>query len=274
MNELSLDHVVIGVSDLEASSATWSQVLGRSYSWRGRHPDYGTANILFRLDNAYIELLALDSNASRTTPWTAGLAIFLAEKGDGIYALALQTPDVARSAASLREKGLAIEDPADGEGVDLDTGAVRHWTNARISAEASGGARCFVIEHRSPPDALPRSALTVPAEAGVVSLPVVGMETENIEAARNLWRNVFSLAEVPLSGGWRYDLDKAGLILRGGVGSGGDLPHRWSLVVLEVARLDAVRERLGVDYEEGHFLGKPGLLLSASGATLFLLEES
>ena len=66
----------------------------------------------------------------------------------------------------------------------------------------------------------------------------------------------------------------AGLILRAGPGTAEDLPHRWSLVVLEVARLDAVRERLGVDYEEGNFFGKPGLLLSASGANLFLLEES
>src|SRR5438034_10752582 len=113
MSELSLDHIVIGVSDVEAASEIWSQVLGRSPSWRGRHPDYGTANILFRLDNAYIELLALDLSATSTTPWTAGLADFLAWNGDGIYALALQTPDVSKSVAALREKGLAFDDPAE-----------------------------------------------------------------------------------------------------------------------------------------------------------------
>jgi len=50
-------------------------------------------------------------------------------------------------------------------------------------------------------------------------------------------------------------------------------PHRWSLVLLEVEDLEAARDRLGVDYEEGEFFGRPGLLLSACGAELFLIES-
>jgi len=61
MSALSFDHVIIGVADLEAAAAALGRVLGRTPSWRGRHPTYGTANVLFRLGSAYVELLAPDA---------------------------------------------------------------------------------------------------------------------------------------------------------------------------------------------------------------------
>ena len=54
----TIDHIIIAVSDLAEASAEYSTLLGREPSWRGAHPDYGTANTLFKLDNTYIELLA------------------------------------------------------------------------------------------------------------------------------------------------------------------------------------------------------------------------
>jgi catechol 2,3-dioxygenase-like lactoylglutathione lyase family enzyme len=53
-----LDHVVIAVNDLDAAAATYGRLLGREPSWAGRHPEMGTANRLFRLDDVYVELLA------------------------------------------------------------------------------------------------------------------------------------------------------------------------------------------------------------------------
>ena len=60
----SIDHIIIAVSDLAEASAEYSALLGRQPSWRGSHPDYGTANTLFKLDNTYIELLAADGDLS------------------------------------------------------------------------------------------------------------------------------------------------------------------------------------------------------------------
>lgn len=54
----TIDHIIIAVADLAEASAEYSALLGRAPSWRGAHPDYGTANTLFKLDNTYIELLA------------------------------------------------------------------------------------------------------------------------------------------------------------------------------------------------------------------------
>ena len=54
----TIDHIIIAVHDLAEASADYCALLGRAPSWRGAHPDYGTANTLFKLDNTYIELLA------------------------------------------------------------------------------------------------------------------------------------------------------------------------------------------------------------------------
>ena len=50
-----LDHVIVAVRDLEAATQTLARLLGRGPSWRGEHPDLGTANVLFRLSNTYAE---------------------------------------------------------------------------------------------------------------------------------------------------------------------------------------------------------------------------
>ena len=67
----SIDHIIIAVSDLAEASAEYSALLGRQPSWRGAHPDYGTANTLFKLDNTYIELLAADGAAWQPISSTA-----------------------------------------------------------------------------------------------------------------------------------------------------------------------------------------------------------
>jgi catechol 2,3-dioxygenase-like lactoylglutathione lyase family enzyme len=54
----SLDHVVLAVADLGAATETYARLFGLLPSWRGEHAAFGTANTLFRLGNAYVELLA------------------------------------------------------------------------------------------------------------------------------------------------------------------------------------------------------------------------
>tara|TARA_Y100000385_G_scaffold64970_1_gene64285 strand:+ start:266 stop:517 length:252 start_codon:yes stop_codon:yes gene_type:complete len=54
-----IDHLIIVVPDLQDATDQYSVLLGRSPSWQGTHPDYGTANTLFQLDNIYLELLAV-----------------------------------------------------------------------------------------------------------------------------------------------------------------------------------------------------------------------
>jgi len=142
---LTLDHVVIAVQDLDAATADYTAVLGRTPSWRGEHPKYGTRNTLFRIDNTYVELLAL-SGAPGDKRWSGELQRFLEQRGEGVYALALGTPDIRGAVNEMRENGLEVMDPADGHGIDVTTGAERAWRNAMVAPRGTNGLRLFFIQ--------------------------------------------------------------------------------------------------------------------------------
>lgn len=272
---LRLDHIVIGVPDVDEAERELSLVLGRRPSWRGRHPTYGTTNVLYRLDNAYIELLAPDADAAAGTAWTGYLGSFLEMHGSGLFAVAFTTDDVATQAAELRARGIPIEEPASGEGVDLMTGAVRHWVNARIPVAATRGAPSFVIEHRSPPDALPMAPLSAEPTAAASGVLAVVIESAEADAARAFYRESFGLAESPSGEGWRYDLGDTSLLVWSGVGEA-QATDRWRRLLLRTASLPALFDRLDgarVDIEQGDFREGYGIRLEACGAELIFLES-
>jgi catechol 2,3-dioxygenase-like lactoylglutathione lyase family enzyme len=189
MGELTLDHVVIAVRDLEGATRDYAALLGRSPSWRGGHAAYGTRNTLFRIDNTYVELLGLGGPGGDPR-WSGELARFLDTQGEGVYALALGTADVDAAARDMRDRGLEVVNPADGEGVDVVTGARRTWRNAWVSTKSSNGIRVFLIEHRSPVDALPVAVAAGDSAACVQRMDHAVVLSADMEASRKLWSDV------------------------------------------------------------------------------------
>lgn len=185
---LTVDHVVIGVHDLAAGRRTYDALLGRTPSWRGRHPAYGTENVLYRLENACIELLAPAGGAGGT--WSERLRGHLDERGEGLWAIAIGTEELDALVERLRSRGLPVAEPASGEGEDLDTGARRAWRNAFVPVEAMRGVNCFFIEHLSPPDALPFAVSHAPGGSYVTHIDHVVVPSSNLEASRCLWGDV------------------------------------------------------------------------------------
>ncbi|MEK7692588.1 MAG: VOC family protein, partial [Chloroflexota bacterium] len=149
MPDFALDHVVIAVQDLDAATADYAALLGREPSWRGEHPKYGTKNTLFRIDNTYIELLSLGAGKGDKR-WAGELSRFFQNSGEGLFALALGTSDVNAAVRELRDNGLDVLDPSDGDGIDLISGGRREWRNAQAPLKATNGARIFFIQHKSP----------------------------------------------------------------------------------------------------------------------------
>ena len=175
----ALDHVIVAVRDLAASTETYEKLLGRTPSWRGGHPALGTANTLFRLANTYLELLAPVGPG----PFAAQLEQQLARDGEGLAGLAFGTDDADECAAALRASGIAASDPVPGAGRDERTGAKREWRNVMIPPEAARGVFMFAIEHRSPPETLPPAAPTGVAGAAVEALDHAVVQTTDPEAA-------------------------------------------------------------------------------------------
>ena len=192
MTALTLDHLVVAVRDLEAAAESYVRLLGRAPSWRGRHPQYGTANVLFRLDNGYLELLAPTDDGADGSPWLRALRDQLDTAGEGLYAIALGTEEIDSAVACARERGLEVLDPADGDGVDLDSGARREWRNARISPATTRGVGAFLIEHRSPADALPVARPS--AENGIVlGFDHIVIASSDLAACLAVWQKALGL---------------------------------------------------------------------------------
>jgi catechol 2,3-dioxygenase-like lactoylglutathione lyase family enzyme len=192
MTPLTLDHLVIAVRDLSAAAESYTRLLGRAPSWRGSHPTYGTANVLYRIDNTYLELLA-PANAAATSPWHRALVDHLHAVGEGLYAIALGTDDIDATVADTRGRGLNVGDPAPGEGLDETTGARRAWRNARIAPESTRGVRAFFIQHDSPPDALPVAAPCATDGSCVAAVDHTVIASSDLPAALAVWRDALGL---------------------------------------------------------------------------------
>lgn len=194
-----IDHIIIAVADLEQASRDYALMLGRAPSWHGTHPDYGSANTLFRLDNCYLELLAADGEG-----WAANLVNGVLEKqGQSLCALVFGTDDCDRFLENARAHGLEVSDPAAGYGVDSRNGAKRSWRNMHWDAEAARGIFSFCIQHDDPA-ALPMAEVT--GDGTVTAVDHVVVQTKSAEAAKKFYGDQLGIRlaleqEVPAWGG-------------------------------------------------------------------------
>jgi catechol 2,3-dioxygenase-like lactoylglutathione lyase family enzyme len=176
----SLDHVIVGVRELEAATETYTRLLGRAPSWRGEHPGQGTANALFRLANTYVELLGITGDG----PFAQRFRGRLERDGEGLIGMAFGTDDADQCAAELRARGVSAADPVEGSGVDARSGAKRSWRNVHWPESASRGVLEFAIEHLSAPDALPPAQLLAEREGAVEALDHVVVRSPDADAAQ------------------------------------------------------------------------------------------
>jgi catechol 2,3-dioxygenase-like lactoylglutathione lyase family enzyme len=148
----------------------------------------GTENVLFRLANTYVELLAPSVGAGQ---W---LRDWLDVSGEGPFALALATPDAGSFHANAAAHGLRPGPVQDGLGRDSDSGAFRKWRNVMLDPAATHGVQLFAIEHLSPPDLL---ALSPPTDenAGATadSIDHVVVQTADAERAKALYGDALGI---------------------------------------------------------------------------------
>lgn len=185
----SLDHVIVGVRDLEAATSTYTTLLGREPSWRGAHPGMGTANTLFRVANTYLELLAPVEDG----PTAAMLRSRLDADGEGVIGLAFGTDDAEACVREMRARGLSPSEPNPGTGRDRLTSAERTWKNVVLPSADSRGPLVFAIEHLSEPDALPLVAPYVKLESAPSALDHVVVQTRDAEATRAFYGDKLGL---------------------------------------------------------------------------------
>ncbi|HTY18981.1 MAG TPA: VOC family protein [Myxococcota bacterium] len=185
----ALDHAIVLVRDLEAASADYGALLGRSPSWRGSHAALGTANALFRVRNCYLELLA----PAGSSGISGLLGAWLDERGEGALGFALGTDDAQRCADGLRKQGVSANDPSEAENREARTGVVRRWRHVMLPPSATRGLLVFAVQHLSPPDALQVAAPVCDEREAVSALDHLVIQSDDLEAARELYGDAFGI---------------------------------------------------------------------------------
>lgn len=119
-----IDHVIVGVRDLDAGIATLERLTGVRPIVGGAHPGKGTRNALMSLgDGTYLELYAPDPAAPVASSDVAELQALTGLKPLG---WAISTVDVEGIRSNLDAHGFALSSPEAGSRIRPD-GSVLEW---------------------------------------------------------------------------------------------------------------------------------------------------
>lgn len=145
----NLDHVVLGVPDLESSVKNFANALGATPTFGGRHESIGTHNAILPLRGGhYLELIALDPscpNPPLSVPW--GLDTLREPR---LITWAAATQNIDSAVEQARNAGY---DPGTAIDVSRDTPEGEHLTwRLTVSGEfAADGLVPFLIDWGSSP---------------------------------------------------------------------------------------------------------------------------
>ena len=119
----TLDHLIVAVKDLEKAEQNYTKIFGMPPVWKGEHKELGTANALFNFQNTYFELLAVKGEGLGA----ALVDYYLEQSGEGLIGVVLGTDDISKTTTEIRDKGFAVADHTEGEGINFKDQQIRKW---------------------------------------------------------------------------------------------------------------------------------------------------
>jgi catechol 2,3-dioxygenase-like lactoylglutathione lyase family enzyme len=158
-----IDHVVIGVRDLDAAIPTYELLLGRRAAARVERD--GVATALIATDNVAVELMAPVGESDGA----ARLRAAIDDGGEGLKSIVFATADIDRAHRHCARVGLAPEEIA----------ARETWRSFRINTDRTHGVRMFVLQREAP-------LATVQVADGALALDHVVVRSADMERAAAL----------------------------------------------------------------------------------------
>lgn len=138
MNDVTIDHVIVGISDLEAGIRRFADLSGVTAEPGGQHPGRGTQNALLSLGSpTYLEIIAPVAGPPPGMEALSGLQE-LAPVG-----WAIGTRDLDAAKARLEAAGFKVSPPRPGSRVRPD-GQRLEWRTAGV--DIPGELTPFLIE--------------------------------------------------------------------------------------------------------------------------------
>ncbi len=221
---LALDHIVQIVADLGAAQTALGAMGLRAVAG-GRHTQWGTRNAVCHLGLPYIELLALeDRQVARTSPF--GRAVLSeADRGDGIWRLALRTGDIERSAQAVREAGFRCAGPEPGRRQRPD-GSIVQWSLAFPELPDSDLATPMLIDWHEPDRRRLANliGLGIAEQAPRALIACVAVACRDPQATADFLHRALGLAVQEVTtqsygSAWRASLRGGDIVLCGGPGA-------------------------------------------------------
>jgi hypothetical protein len=138
---LALDHVIVGVRDLDAAARRYDEEHGLASVAGGRHPGHGTGNRIVPLGSSYIELMAVvDPDEAASSPLGSWLERRLVEIGEAPVAICLRTDDIEAAALRTGREALPMSRTRP-DGVELE------WHLAALDAAFTESLPFFIQWH-------------------------------------------------------------------------------------------------------------------------------
>jgi catechol 2,3-dioxygenase-like lactoylglutathione lyase family enzyme len=139
----ALDHIIIGVHNLEHAARIFSEKLGLAVSGGGTHPTGGTTNRIIVIGDTYLELIAVREPTEAQQSMLDRLAL-----GEGYLNFALASDDIAQDSAAMRQRGVKIIGPNAGALTSAD-GYTRRWSRTDVERSELAQHYPFLIQHDS-----------------------------------------------------------------------------------------------------------------------------
>lgn len=176
------DHLVLAVDDLTEAERVAVLMLGRAPSWRNADATQGTANVVFRLANVSLELIAAEGEGETG----ARLRSYLEERGPHLASLAFNAPDIAAAYRRCQNNGLDPSDITPRRSTDRSSGRVRSWRAFRANKNTHG-VRLFFLDEQSESPTFPFAKAQADDAAIIQGLDHLVIRTPNPDRAAALY---------------------------------------------------------------------------------------
>lgn len=139
----SIDHIIIGVRDLQAATNTFAERLGLIPSGGGIHPAGGTANRIVVIGETYLELITVHKPEEAQESLRRRL-----EQAEGYLNFVLASDSIEADSQAIRQRGVTLFGPTPGN-LRAGDGRSRAWMRANIERPDMVQRYPFIIQHDS-----------------------------------------------------------------------------------------------------------------------------
>ncbi|GAC1463009.1 MAG: hypothetical protein PVS3B3_18990 [Ktedonobacteraceae bacterium] len=138
-----LDHIIIGVRDLDVATEIFRDKLGLMPSGGGVHATGGTANRIIVIGDTYLELIVVHTPAEAQTSIVERLV-----NGEGYLNFVLSSNDMQADSEAMKARGVSLVGPEKGA-LKAGDGRTRAWSRTNIERPDLTQHYPFLIQHDS-----------------------------------------------------------------------------------------------------------------------------